>query len=90
MRIKLYEVCTHSKFESFIFLLVGLSSLKLVVDTYIHPNFMKGTETEQLIAIISENFDRFFTAAFVLEGLIKAIAYGFWMDEGSYLRESWS
>lgn len=46
MRIKLYEVCTHSKFESFIFLLVGLSSLKLVVDTYIHPNFMNGTETE--------------------------------------------
>jgi hypothetical protein len=43
-----------------------------------------------LIAIISENFDRFFTASFVLEGLIKALSYGFWMDEGSYLRETWS
>jgi hypothetical protein len=43
-----------------------------------------------LIATISEDFDRFFTASFVLEGLIKALSYGFWMDKGSYLRETWS
>jgi hypothetical protein len=43
MRIKLYEACTHSYFEGFIFLLVGLSSLKLVIDTYIDPDFSSGT-----------------------------------------------
>jgi len=32
----------------------------------------------------------FFTYFFTLEALLKATAYGFIIDENSYLRESWS
>lgn len=39
---------------------------------------------------VSENMDLFFTVAFALESLIKALSLGLVMDKGSYLRESWS
>jgi hypothetical protein len=65
--------------------LVILSSLKLVIDTY-----LTGEASESTIGQVSENFDRFFTAAFALESLIRATALGFCLDHGSYLRETWS
>lgn len=34
--------------------------------------------------------DLIFTIAFTLEALLKALAFGFVMDNNSYLRDSWS
>jgi len=34
--------------------------------------------------------DVFFTAMFTIEMLIKIVVMGFFMDTGSYLRESWN
>ena len=65
--------------------LVILSSLKLVIDTY-----LTGEAADSMIGIVSDNFDKFFTTAFALESLIRATALGFCLDEGSYLRETWS
>jgi hypothetical protein len=45
---------------------------------------------DSLFVIVSSNIDFFFTAAFALESLLKALALGFCMDDGTYLRETWS
>jgi hypothetical protein len=34
--------------------------------------------------------DYFFTIAFIIEMVIKLIAMGFIMDDGSYLRDNWN
>ena len=64
--------------------LIILSSVKLVTDTY-----MFNTSNEDL-KNLSDSLDLFFTIAFVLESIIKSIALGFFMDKGSYLRETWN
>lgn len=55
------------------------TSLILVLDTYI-------TFDDDLSNILDYTFATFFT----IEALIKIIAFGFFIDESSYLRESWS
>jgi hypothetical protein len=81
----LYTVINNFGFEAFIQFLILLSTIKLIVDGYIR--FMPETST---IVIVSGHFDYFFTAAFALESLMKALALGFVMDKGTYLRETWS
>jgi hypothetical protein len=39
---------------------------------------------------VSEWVDIFFTLSFTIECVIKTLAKGFIMDEGSYLRETWN
>lgn len=39
---------------------------------------------------ISEELDYAFNYLFILEMILKFIALGFAMDEGSYLRDSWN
>ena len=74
-RIFVYNLCMSNQFEWAIMTLVVLSSLKLVVDTY-----LTGEDSQTTLAVVSENFDRFFTAAFALESLIRATALGFCID----------
>lgn len=42
------------------------------------------------LVIISKDLDYFFIVFFALESLIKSIAFGLVLEEGSYLRESWN
>lgn len=60
-----------------------LSSVKLTIDTYVN-------DQTSGIYLVGLEIDRFFTAFFTLECLIKIISLGFFMDEGSYLRDIWS
>lgn len=85
VRTLVYNICMSNVFEWIIMTLVMLSSLKLVIDSY-----LTGDESQSLLAAISDNFDKFFTTAFALESLIRATALGFCIDQGSYLRETWS
>ena len=81
----MYKVCMSTYFEWLIMVLVLLSSIKLVVDSY-----LTGDPSQEVLAQVSENVDRFFTSAFALESFIRATALGFCIDNGSYLRETWS
>lgn len=65
-------------------ILIGLSSLKLVVDTFFDDN------TPEKYVRIFNTIDKIFNYAFLFEMLIKMCAIGFIMDDGSYLRESWN
>lgn len=84
-RVKLYEMQKHKWFERIIMLLIMLSTVKLIFDTY-NLDEPVGTPTR----VVSDNLDLFFTISFTLEFLIKSIALGFALDKGSYLTESWN
>lgn len=62
-----------------------MSSIKLGSDT-LESRF----EKESMYFVISNNVDKFFNFAFIIEMVIKLIALGLCMDQGSYLRESWN
>ena len=81
----MYNICMSNVFEWIIMTLVIASSVKLVIDCY-----LTGDESQRILAAVSDNFDKFFTTAFAIESLIRATALGFCIDQGSYLRETWS
>lgn len=56
------------------------------MDTYTDVN----DPNQKDIIIASKGIDSFFTYFFTAEMILKSIAFGFIMDEKSYLRESWS
>lgn len=85
MRKLLYKFCTSNRFEGIILILIVLSSIKLVIDTYLFD-----LPADNPIVKISGDLDNFFTAAFALESILKSIAFGFFFDKGSYLRETWN
>jgi hypothetical protein len=72
IRLYFYRICTHSSFEWVILALIILSSIKLVIDTY-----MFDLPDDNIMKIISDNIDTFFTAAFATESCLKAISFGF-------------
>lgn len=81
----MYNLQKHKWFERVILLLIVLSTIKLIFDTYL----LDEPEASN-IKHISENMDLFFTVSFTLESLIKSIALGFALDKGSYLTEGWN
>lgn len=85
LRRKVYILVTKSVFEHIILFLIIFSSIKLVIDTY-----TKGRDPKETFMVVASASDDFFTFAFAVESLLKAIAFGFAMDKGSYLRDSWS
>lgn len=70
------------KFETLIFFMIFLTSVKLVIDTYIPDS---GDARE-----ISVDIDIFFAVFFTLECILKVIAFGFAWGDFSYLKESWN
>ena len=42
------------------------------------------------MVVVSNQMDNFFTVAFACESLIKSIAFGLFLEQGSYLRETWN
>ncbi len=81
-RKQCYEIVHWSKFDNFILFLIVLSSLKLAIDTYLTD--------DQASSTINENIDITFNALFIFECLLKVVAFGFFLDNGSYLRDSWN
>ena len=65
--------------------MIVASSAKLAFDAYL----LEAKSTSSLV-IASNNADKFFNYIFIVEMTVKLIAQGFVMDEGSYLRDSWS
>ena len=76
----------HEKFETVILVAIIISSLKLVVDTYMNPEDPSLSD----VILVSSYVDVFFTFFFCLEMIFKAVAFGFILDSNSYLHESWS
>ena len=84
-RRNVYYVQKHRYFDRFIMLLIALSSTKLALESY----FLDYAKDHQIV-LISEELDFIFNYLFIFEMVLKIIALGFTMDEGSYLRDSWN
>lgn len=82
LRRLIYRIVKHPHFENVIIVLIFLSSIVLVADTYKHKEPHEITYTDILTYI--------FTASFAIEALLKSIAFGFVMDNNSYLRDCWN
>ena len=66
-------------------ILIALSSVKLATESY-----FRNEPEDSLILAVSERMDTTFNHCFNVECVLKVIALGFAMDEGSYLRDSWN
>lgn len=80
-----YKIINHGKFETVIMTVIILSSLKLVFDTY-----TADLAPDHPVTRASDNFDFCLQVIFTIEMCMKIVAFGFVMDENSYLTESWS
>jgi len=79
-----YKIVTAKIFDNIILFLIVLSSIKLILETYLPDN-----DTEyQNVRKISEYFDLAFTLIFTMEFALKSISSGFVMDKHSYLRDN--
>jgi hypothetical protein len=75
IRIFCYKVITHRFFESVIMVLIVLSSIKLIYDTYLWK-----LKEDDIRVDISGKIDYFFTTAFALESTLKSISMGLAMN----------
>ena len=80
-RILCMKLINHSLFDKFILFIIILSTLRLIMDT-----FLGGYS----IAFFFDICDLIFNIIFLLEAVIKMIALGLAFDEGSYLRDNWN
>lgn len=74
-----HKIAFHSAFELIILIIIILSCIKMVIDTYTDPSNQ-----------ISLAIDNVTIGIFLLECLLKIIAKGFLSHEDTYLRESWN
>ena len=81
-RIFIYKIVTHHNFETFIQTFIVISSLKLAVDTYI--------DSSSDVGLASAKIDIVINVVFFCECAMKIISFGFFLDDNSYLSESWS
>ena len=84
-RRNIHFIQKHHYFENFIMLLIALSSIKLAMESY-----FVDSDKESTIVKVSAELDYVFNYLFNLECVLKVIALGFAMDDGSYLRDSWN
>lgn len=79
LRKLIYRITTSKVFNSFVFLVIVFSSLKLAIDTY-----------ETFSIETSMAIDWALNAIFIVEAVFKVITYGLVMCPNSYLRKGWN
>ena len=75
------NVINNVWFENFILCIIILSSIRLVVDTFI---------SGYTFVVLFDISDTVFNIIFLIEAIIKIIAMGLVFDEGIYLRDNWN
>ena len=71
----MYKLYKHKVFDNFIMAVIGMSSVKLAVDTY-----LAGYADDSLPGKISSGVDLFMNVVFYIECTSKIISMGFVMD----------
>ena len=83
-----------SKDSKFRYLIQRIITTKIfihIIDLIIIANcFFLILETIDKFEIYSDYFHNFFTIIFIIECILKIIAFGFFMEEYSYLRDPWN
>ena len=81
VRLFCKNIVSLKKFDQLILLMILLSTLRLIIDT-----FLSGA----LSVVIFDALDIVFTLIFLTEMVLKTIAFGFVLGEGSYLKDNWN
>ena len=81
LRVVCMKIATNKVFDFFILAMIMLSTIRLILNTFI----------EGYISIfVFDMADLIFNIVFLFEMIIKIIALGMIIDEGSYLRDNWN
>jgi len=80
-RLWCMDIVTLKKFDNFILLMILLSTLRLIIDTFIAGS---------LATIIFDMVDIFFTFVFLAEMILKIVSLGFVFGQGTYLKDNWN
>ena len=80
-RIWCMKLATNKKFDAFILVMILLSTARLILDTFI---------AGYTSVLVFDMCDLCFNFVFLFEMIIKIIALGFIMDEGTYVRDNWN
>jgi hypothetical protein len=80
-RVFCMNLICWKRFDQFIMLMILVSTMRLVLDTFIDG---------YLVDTIFNMMDIFFTLVFLSEMISKVIALGFILDNGSYLQDNWN
>ncbi|OMJ93489.1 hypothetical protein SteCoe_3461 [Stentor coeruleus] len=85
IRIWCYKLSVSWRFENFLLFIIMMNSLKLVWDTYI-----LSYSSDSIQVKISDGIDTGFTILFTIEFIVKSIAFGFFNENNSYLKDNWN
>jgi hypothetical protein len=82
-RVRVYcmGLITWKRFDQFIMVIILISTLRLMLDTFIDSS---------VSSTVFDILDIIFTMIFISEMVLKVISLGFIMDEGSYLHDNWN
>ncbi|CAG9314125.1 SCN4A_2 [Blepharisma stoltei] len=83
-RLFCHRLSSSQSFENFILVMISLSTISLIWDTYLIDLPENDPKVE-----VSGFFDIIFITVFGLEMIIKQVSMGVLFDKGSYLRNSW-
>lgn len=83
IRCKLIKLANDKRFDNIILLVICLSTVRLIVETFTNSEFT-------IITNFYDFFDLSFNLIFIFECLIKILSMGFIMNKGTYLRDSWN
>jgi len=82
IRIACVTIVHSKKFDNFILMLIVLSTLRLILDTFF--------ETSPITTILFDSCDVFFNFFFYLEFVLKVLGEGFIWQDGTYLTDNWN
>lgn len=85
LRIFCFNLINQKFFEYVALLIIFLSTLKVVIDTYL----MHASATDDIV-IVGGYLDIVFTTLFVLEFILKSIGLGLFYNNGSYMKDHWN
>ena len=77
------RIATHSRFDTIILILIGISSISLALDNPFN-------DPEGFLAISIGYVDIFLTFCFTVEMAVKVLSIGFIYHDDSYLRDGWN
>lgn len=85
IRVLSSKIVSNKYFEQFTFIMIILSSIKLIVDTYQDESW-----TGTTFLVFLNVLDYIFNGYFLLETTLKVITKGFIFPKNGYLREYWA
>lgn len=87
LRVSLLRLINTQNFDNFILFIILLSTLRLIVESFIKVTSSKDVKIKDYIFDI---FDCIINSIFILECTTKIFSMGFVLDKGSYLRDHWN